>query len=800
MKIKKLLSVLLCALIGASFVLPVSAEEKETHYVLGDGNASSENQVIRGVGTVSTEKNTALLMDYREETPDQYWEIMELLFGAEGAQLTQITVSAEKEPAPCQLLFAKDALSINPELPIALYLDGGADFKGVIDKAQKDYGIEFDYAGASGASSGEILSLSIDLPDDVKRTARLDKESGDIPSEMLSSSALMEAVDAVDIRGNGAYSAQEVRALSEQYGKEIWMGGMSGGLSGHFIKNQYDYGATFYQLDSFVYGSYSWITNTGVIYAAEPWSGYYEVSSSMWEVSLINGFLKGMSYVSSGCTESYITCMDKSTMDYAFFTANFSEADVDYELTLKNIGKMDTAAVMWENSEEAPLSMGKTLSPVKSPEGNTLKFTVKSREKVVITTTAGHVPYEERDLKNAGNTEVRGSLALPYTDDFRYKKYPENYLKKRGNAPRYFQNMRGSFGVSDGRLVQTSGETIEDVDNEGEVNVISEDYGICLLGDNTWKDYTYTAKLSFTEKNDKVFAGIGVRCRNVYSYDSDGVWLRIYPNGEWSFECRNASIYNFYENRRKDGKIEDFKPFESHEVKLTARGNEIRAELDGTNLGSISLDTSVTISGRAGIESSGSGIAVEAIDVKAAENGIPYVVRVDESCEDIKYSSEPVRQSGSAELKKGDTVFYTFNGRGIAVIGGRSYNEDGFAVKIDGKDAESTFAGACGGHQAIFYSGALKDGEHTIEIKAEEFVWIKAFEVYSEDSVAKPLMQTGKHDADFSDPERKKQRTVIILSLLIPVMIFSGACTALGIYGSRKRKRAGDNNKEKEEQ
>lgn len=796
MKIKKLLSGLLCVLIGASFILPVCAEEKETTYVLGDGNASSENQMIRGVGAVSTEKNTALLMDYKEETPDQYWEIMELLFGAEGAQLAQITVSAEKEPVSSQLLFAKDALSINPEIPIALYLDKGADFKNVITKAQNDYGIEFDYAGALGASSGELLSLSVDLPDNVKLTARLNKDSGDIPSEMLSSSALMEAVDAVDIRGNGAYSAQEVRTLSEQYGKEIWMGGGSNDLSGQFIRYQYSYGATFYQLDSFVYGSYSWISDTGVIYAAEPWSGYYEVSGSLWEAALINGFLKGMLYVSSGCTESYITCVNKSTWDYAFFTANSLEAEADYELTLKNIGKMDTAAVLWENSEEAPFSMGETLSPVKSPEGNTLKFTVKPGMEAVITTTAGHVPYEELDLKNAGNTEVRGSLAMPYTDDFKYKKYPGNYLEKRGNAPRYFQNMRGSFGISGGKLVQTSGETLSEVSKGLEIKVISEDYGVCLLGDNTWKDYTYTAKLSFTEKNDKVFAGVGVRCQNVYSYHSDGVWLRIRPNGEWSLECRNPSNYNFYENRRKDGKIEDFKPFESHEVKLTAKGNEIKAELDGVNLGSISLDTSVTISGRVGIESSGSGTAVEKIDIKAAENGIPYVIRIKESCEDIKYRSEPERQFGSAEFKKGDTAFYTFNGRGIAVIGSSAYSENSFTVKIDGEEAESTFSGTAGGHQAMFYSGTLKDGEHTIEIKAEDRILLRAFEVYSDDSVAKPLMQTGKHDADFSDPERKKQRTVVILSLLIPVMIFSGACTALGIYGRRKRKRAEDNKEE----
>ena len=798
MKIKKLLSVMLCALIGASLILPASAEGEETHYVLGDGNTSSENQVIRGVGTVSTEKNTALLMDYREETPDQYWEIMELLFGAEGAQLTQITVSAEKEPAPGQLLFTKDALSINPELPIALYLDKGADFKGVIDRAKKDYGIEFDYAGALGASSGEILSLSMDLPDNVKLTARLNKDSGDIPSEMFSDSALMEAVDAVDIRGNGTFSAQEVRALSEQYGKEIWMGGTSGALSACFIRYQYNYGMTFYQLDGFVYGSYAWITNSGIIYAAEPWSGYYEISGSFWEVSLINGFLKGMSYVSSGCTEGYITCMDKSTMDYTFFTKNFSEAAEDYELTIKNIGKMDTAAVMWEDSKDAPISMGKTLSPVKSPEGNTLKFSVKPGEGAVITTKAGFAPYEERDLKNAGNTEVRGSLALPYTDDFKYKKYPDSYLEKRGGAPRYFQNIRGGFGVSSGKLVQTSGEQLGDLDKEGNTEVISEDYGACLLGDNTWKDYTYTAKLSFTEKNDNIFAGIGVRCQSVYSYDSDGVWLRIYPDGQWSLECRNLSRYNFYENRRKDGKIEDFKPFEGHEVRLTARGNEIRAELDGINLGSIFLDTAVTISGRAGIESSGCGIAVEKIDIKAAENGIPYVKRVNGDCEDIKYSVEPESPGGSAELRKGYTASYTFNGRGVAVIGSSGNDENAFTVKIDGEEAESTFAGTGGAYQAMFYSGTLKDGEHTIEVKAKDFVWLRAFEVYSEDSVAKPLMQTGKHDANFSDPEIKKQRTVVILSLLIPVMIFSGACTALGIYGRRKRKRAEDV-KEKEE-
>ena len=109
-----------------------------------DGNTTNmiEGTVYRGLGVITGNNSSRLLMDYKTENPDAYWEIMNLLFKKDyGAGLTHVKIefgsdvnsSSGTEPSIMRsadeeadvtrgagFMFAADALSINPDITVDL--------------------------------------------------------------------------------------------------------------------------------------------------------------------------------------------------------------------------------------------------------------------------------------------------------------------------------------------------------------------------------------------------------------------------------------------------------------------------------------------------------------------------------------------------------------------------------------------------------------------------------------------------------------------------------------------------------
>ena len=93
MDIKNLAAAAVCAVTAAnSVILPACAETAETeadplNIVINGGNANTlENMLYRGVGMVSGNNSSRLLLDYKAENPDAYWEIMNYIFGKNGGR------------------------------------------------------------------------------------------------------------------------------------------------------------------------------------------------------------------------------------------------------------------------------------------------------------------------------------------------------------------------------------------------------------------------------------------------------------------------------------------------------------------------------------------------------------------------------------------------------------------------------------------------------------------------------------------------------------------------------------------
>ena len=167
----------------------VNSEYKQ---VLVDGSATNMDAgtVYGGIGVITGNNSSRLLMDYKEKNPKAYWEIMNLLFKPDyGAGLTHVKIefgtdvnsSSGTEPSIMRsedeeadvtrgagFMFAADALSINPDVSVDLlrwgepkwvtdafsvYRENGFKarykwYKAALDKAYDTYGVKFSHISA----------------------------------------------------------------------------------------------------------------------------------------------------------------------------------------------------------------------------------------------------------------------------------------------------------------------------------------------------------------------------------------------------------------------------------------------------------------------------------------------------------------------------------------------------------------------------------------------------------------------------------------------------------------------------
>lgn len=244
-----------------------------------DGNTVNTNEgtVFRGLGAVTGNNSSRLLMDYKTQNPEAYREIMNLLFKPDyGAGLSHIKIefgsdvnsTSGTEPSVMRsadenadvtrgagFMLAADALSINPDITVDLLRWGepkwvtdafseGTEagyaarylwYKSAIDAAYDTYGIKFTHI------SPDINETEKPDPDWIVYFAdRLENETDErydygairivasdelgswkLAREMLSNEKLRGAVDILAEHYN-TWADKNAKTLNSKYGKEIW--------------------------------------------------------------------------------------------------------------------------------------------------------------------------------------------------------------------------------------------------------------------------------------------------------------------------------------------------------------------------------------------------------------------------------------------------------------------------------------------------------------------------------------------------------------------------------------------------
>jgi hypothetical protein len=247
--------------------------------VLVDGNTANTNPATayRGLGVVTGNNTSRLLMDYKEDNPEQYWEVMNYLFRKDtGAGLTYLKIefgtdvnsssgtepstmrSADEAANVCRgagFMFAADALSINPDIAVDLLRWGEPKwvtdafsvspenghamrykwYKETIDAAYDEFGIVFSYISADANEPNKIdVEWIIYFSDRLKSESNAKYDYGSIKivasdevgswkiaDEMMNNERLRDAVDVLACHYN-THASNNAKILNDQYGKEVW--------------------------------------------------------------------------------------------------------------------------------------------------------------------------------------------------------------------------------------------------------------------------------------------------------------------------------------------------------------------------------------------------------------------------------------------------------------------------------------------------------------------------------------------------------------------------------------------------
>lgn len=285
--LRKCIASILAAVLVISLypTMPALAADPPPKVVTIDSTAADTNpaNTFKGYGVVSGNNTSRLLLDYKDEHPTQYWEIMNQLFNQDsGAGINDIKIemgndsntSSGTEPATKRsadeianvrrgagFVFAADAKTINPNIKVSIlrwtqpnwvqpWSDGNTDpslpatmasyermykwYKDTAIAINDTYGYLLDYINPDRNETGtpnvnfikwfsNRMRSDSSFPnyDKIKIIASDENTSLNIPTRMLADADLMKAVDVMAYHYNMATSADYLK-VNEQNQKEVW--------------------------------------------------------------------------------------------------------------------------------------------------------------------------------------------------------------------------------------------------------------------------------------------------------------------------------------------------------------------------------------------------------------------------------------------------------------------------------------------------------------------------------------------------------------------------------------------------
>ena len=338
---------------------------------------------------------------------------------------------------------------------------------------------------------------------------------------------------------------------------------------------------------------YSWYPtvqyqNSGFMKANEPWSGAFDIGSSLWTVAQTTQFTEpGWTYLDSASTyldgggttvalKAPGSHADWSTI--AETTAATAPQTVRFQVDPSLSGTtVHAVSTVLENSTDS-----EWFTPEPDPVVKDGSFEVTLQPGRVYT-------FSTVDTTHKGDAVSPASAPMPYgSDDF--QGYPKH------STPTYFSDMEGAFETAD--CAGNGGKCLRQVITEAPEAWMRTPYPITLYGDLTWTDYTVSTKVLLEQQ-----AATAVAARVTNEYNSTkaprtntwtGYWFWIDDTGTWRLEAHMPQdrVSNGATTVLASGTLPaGFGVDRWHRVALSVDGDRLTPSVDGKALTTVVDDT-----------------------------------------------------------------------------------------------------------------------------------------------------------------------------------------------------------------
>ncbi len=614
----------------ALWLSAAAANAQQTRVVL-DG--ASAGRIFDGIGAASAGASSRLLIDYPEPQRSQILDyLFKPGYGA-CLQHLKVEIGADvnstdgSEPSPMRTAsdhnaergyewwLMAEAHKRNPNIVLEILPWGAPNWVGstvsgkqtlyssrmadyvvdFIQTAKHEYGLDIVYAGIWN-------ERAFDIPYIKELHARI--EAAHLGTKILccdddwriAHDVLQDPELAADIAVIGAHYPRDEKGTitttdeARKTGKPLWSsedqpnggGGpfvsrdwpLGGRVLAHLYNQNYLQGSlTATEIWSPVTSYYDNLAapNSGLMYANTPWSGHYNVQSTIWVTAHTTQFAQpGWQYLDSSSgylpmKGSYVTLRSTDRKNWSVVLetiAAMQPQTVSFQLA----GDLaETEVHVWVTNSTHIFEQVATVKPANGK----FEYTFEPESLYSLTTTTG---------QGKGTAQPPSAFAfpLPYADNFE--------TTPSGRSPKYLSDQDGAFEAHpcEGR----SGRCLEQVISTKPIpwGPLPDPY--TMAGDADWTDYAVAADVRFFSAAPAVVMG-RIDSADLFQ-DGDAHWpsgyiLRLRPDGRWDL---SSSAYNRPTVPLASGSV-TIDRNQWHRLELRFHGAKILAFLDGSALTSV---------------------------------------------------------------------------------------------------------------------------------------------------------------------------------------------------------------------
>ena len=631
--------IMLCGTVAV--LLTLQAASAETSIVLDDADSG---RVFEGIGAVSAGASTRNLADYPRK---QMSEVMDYMFKPKfGASLQHLKVEigggenstcgsepthaltreelANPVPRGYEFWLMAEARKRNPKVILdclpwsfpgwvsgAFSQDSADWFVAFLDAAKKHHGLKLDWVAAGWNEKGTDLNwivkqlrptldargyadVKLQGPDDCGNAwsifDALEKNPGankilkavgyHYPSDWA---PRIEAEgrsprDKIIATGKPLWDSEEFTYSGKTWEKSILLAQL---FNKNYIRSRITKTEIWSLLDG-IYPGVPW-AGTGLMQAATPWSGHYEVWPAVWTTAHTTQFTEpGWRYMDKACAKidpstwkgSYVALRNPANGDWSLIVC----ADKPTNIQVQVAGKLACKKVyVWKSNATNQFVAAETIRPT----NRCFTVALDGDSVYTLTTTTGQ-------KKGCYLPPLASAFPLPFKEDY------ESYAA--GVIPKYTSDQKGSFETA--RRPDGKGMCLKQImPKEGITWCARGGFPFTVLGDQTWSNYTFQADVMVASG----YAGIGGRYSSwgPYGGTKADYSLVLQQDGTWSLmgPKQIVSMVNGKEEKKMQdtalatGKLDGFTPGTWHNLALSLKGGEIRASVDGKEVACVQNDS-----------------------------------------------------------------------------------------------------------------------------------------------------------------------------------------------------------------